>query len=162
MPRPRFLAFLIPGLIPLVIAGFAVTAGAPPVTSIAILGIAYTMMLGVYFSERIATESPLRRGAEAILRNARALGFTLTRKVNYRGQSAVLKIASQSGVCPLGLVSGTTWEISGSGRLNRPICRPAAVAMGLVLEDGDPQALEACVCPRGPQTVSFAVQPQST
>ncbi len=158
MARPRFLAFLIPGIIPLAVAGLALLAGAPTVTSIAILLIAYIMTIGVYFSERIATPSALMRGAENIARNARAMGIALTRRVRYRGQSAVLKIASQSGACPLGLEPGATWEISASGRLNRPICRPAALAMGLVLEDGDPMATEACVCPRGPQTVSFAVQ----
>ncbi|MBT3942970.1 MAG: hypothetical protein HOC77_10660 [Chloroflexi bacterium] len=158
MARPRFLTFVIPGVLPLIIAAIALASGAPLLTTLAVVTIASVMTFGVYFSERIATPAVLVHGAEAFSRTARAIGIALTRRVRYRGQLAVVKIVSQSGACPLGLEAGATWEISESGRLDGPICRPAALAMGLVLEDVDIQALKACVCPRGPQTVSFAVE----
>jgi hypothetical protein len=125
---------------------------------IAIVEIAYALFTGVYFSERIAAPPMLIRGAEAVVRNARGMGIALTRRLTYRGDQKLLQITSKSGVCPIGLDAGAIWEISESGKLNKPICRPAALAMGLVLEDSDPQAQQACVCPRGPQNVSFSVQ----
>ncbi|MDA1256258.1 MAG: hypothetical protein O3C10_00205 [Chloroflexi bacterium] len=158
MGRPRFLVFAIPGLIPLLFAVTAIAAGAPPATLIAIIAIFYVLVLGAYFSERIATPSIVVLGAEMIARNARAIGIALTRRVPYRGDRKTLQIAATSGACPLGLDAGTTWQINGFGQLDRPICRPAALAMGVVLDGNDPLAQEACVCPRGPQNVSFAVQ----
>jgi hypothetical protein len=158
MVRPRFLAFLIPGAIPTIIALLALTAGAPPGSLIAIIAVVYVLLLGAYFSERIAAPATLIRGAEAVVHNARAVGIALTRRVLYRGDRKILKITSKSGVCPIGLDAGASWEIGESGRLNRPICRPAALAMGLVLDENDPQAQQACVCPKGPQSVSFAAQ----
>lgn len=158
MGRPRFLALAIPGLIPAVLAVVALAAGAPAVSLIAIIAIVYALILGTYFSERIATPSIVLRGAEAIARNARAIGIALTRRVSYGGERKVLRITSTSGTCPLGLDAGATWEIGESGQLNRPVCRPAALAMGLALDANDSSAEESCVCPRGPQTVSFSVQ----
>lgn len=158
MERPRFLVFAIPGLIPGFLAAAALAAGAPPVSLIAIIAITYALVLGAYFSERIATPSIITRGAEAIARNARAIGIALTRRVSYRGPRKTLQIMSSSGRCPLGLDAGATWEIGESGQLDRPICRPAALAMGFVLDDHDANAEQACVCSKGPQTVSFAVR----
>ncbi|MDP6823953.1 MAG: hypothetical protein QF554_11760 [Dehalococcoidia bacterium] len=158
MGRPRFVTFVIPGIIPAALAVLALQAGGPPASLIAIIAIAYVLILGVYFSERIAAPIALVRGAEAMARNAWAIGISLTRRVQYRGDRKILKITSRSGICPLGLDAGATWEINESGRLNRSVCRPAALAMGLALEGGDPRAQQACVCPRGPQNVSFSVQ----
>lgn len=158
MERPRFLALAIPGLIPALLAAVAITAGAPALSLIAIIAIVYALILGAYFSERIATPSIVIRGAEAVVRNARAIGLVLTRRVSYRGARKILQITATSGACPLGLDAGATWAVGESGQLSRPICRPAALAMGMVLDDNNPSAQESCVCPRGPQTVSFSVQ----
>lgn len=158
MGRPRFLVFAVPGLIPAALAVAAYAAGAPPVGLIAIIAIVYMMIFGAYFSERIAMPSIVTRGAEAIARNARAIGIALTRRVSYSGGRKTLQITSISGTCPLGLDAGATWMIGESGQLNRSICRPAALAMGRLLDDNNPGAQRACVCPKGPQNVSFAVR----
>lgn len=157
MGRPRFLALAIPGLIPALLAVAAIAAGAPMVSLIAIIAILYVLIIGVYVSERIATPSFVVRGAEVVARNARSIGIALTRRVRYRGGRKTLQITSISGTCPLGLDAGATWLIGNSGRLDRPVCRPGALAMGLVLDDNEPSAQESCICPNGPQTVSFSV-----
>lgn len=104
--------------------------------------------------------APLFASVARIGEAARSLGIQLTSRLRAPRRTATVAVVDMVGVCPLGLRIGQQWQLSPSGELLGRLCRPAATAVNQLIGGAEAGSAEtaACVCPRGSQTVTFALQ----
>lgn len=165
-PSPLQLALLsLPALVAALAAARAAGTGGtefPVASVIAILGVLYVLVVAAALFgafERPVLLERFAEGARALAEAARSLGIPLTDRLLPPRRAATVTVVAVGGECPLGLRTGRRWRIRESGRLDAQICQPAATAVDRLArgaEAGAP-ATAACVCPRGAQTVTFAL-----
>lgn len=121
-----------------------------------IVGLTYAMVAPTLAAEFIADA----RAVHAALRaRAEALGIALSSRLDTRGRLTAVTVVGGVGTCPLGFKAGDRWQVSRSGRLDRPLCHPAIVGItNRHLASVRGGASARCVCPLGGQMLTLEVQ----
>lgn len=145
------------------VVGVSGLGGSPTAAIAAIGGLFYALVMLAGISggfERSAVHPRDPEARRRFARNARALGIPIAEQVLATGRPATAVAVATSTACPLGLLINDRWGVSAFGNLDEPLCKPAADAIERLVRCSAPGAAPQvrCVCPRGGQTVTFALQ----
>lgn len=123
----------------------------------AVVGMTYGVAVPTLAAELMAEA----RAVHAKLRErARALGITLSSRLQLRGRRTAVTVTGELGTCPLGFKRGDQWLISRSGRLDRPMCSRAIAGVTNRRPSAGTAdtAVARCVCPLGGQMLTLEVK----
>lgn len=131
----------------------ALVATTPPASMLVIAGVFYACVAaGMAYALSVGA-----RALQASGQPAEAPRIVL--RMPAPSAALAVRVVAVEGACPLGYRVGDAWRIAADGGLSRPACEPAAAAFrALMARPGGAGSLRAaqCVCPSGPQRISFA------
>ena len=162
LPLLLIVLMVLPAGIAAVVAASGL-GGSPTAAIAAIGGLFYALVMLAGISGGFERSAVRPRDPEArrrFARNARALDIPVAEQVFATGRPATAVAVATSTTCPLGLLPNDRWSVSAFGKLDEPLCKPGAGAIERLVRSSAPGAAPQvrCVCPRGRQTVTFALQ----
>lgn len=123
----------------------------------AVVGLTYALVGPTLVAELIASARAVN---EALRARATSLGIALQNRLDTGGHRSAVTVTGAIGVCPLGFKTGDRWQVSRTGHLDRPLCRPAIAGITNRHLTPGPNGGSAahCVCPLGGQTLTLEVE----
>lgn len=162
------LVFLGGVVLPVMVVAGLFAAGRPEVA--AVIGILAAIFLGILSLGAYTVHSFEAQGeqrattlAASVISDIESVPeLELVDKVSVEPPSPVtVEVAGATGVCARGFMLGDTWTIDIHGHTSRPLCKPAARALGSIIQEWwehDPEREFHCRCPLPGQELVFNVR----